>query len=176
MQEERRNKTKATKDEVSGSETVFEKIRGSTPWIFGNTFRKPKILFPKLKITRRGIPLPGKSLAVIGVYIILFLLQTGIVYIVFREVPALGTNPSDGTPMFLYPDINESFIIEGIVASIFIFMCSIGFILLYQASKFVYNKSVAVRYLAVGILLILASFITLQAMITIKLGQKLFNV
>jgi divalent metal cation (Fe/Co/Zn/Cd) transporter len=78
--------------------------------------------------------------------------------------------------MFLYPDINESFIIEGIVASIFIFMCSIGFILLYQASKFVYNKSVAVRYLAVGILLIFASFITLQAMITIKLGQKLFNV
>jgi len=176
MQEERRNKTKAAKDEVLGSETVFEKIRGKTPWVFGNTFRKPKILFPKLKITRMGIPLPGKSLAVIGVYIILFLLQTGIVYLVFREVPALGTNPSDGTPMFLYPDINESFIIEGIVASIFIFMCSIGFILLYQASKFVYNKSVAVRYLAVGILLILASFITLQAMITIKLGQKLFNV
>jgi len=176
MQEERRNKTKAAKDEVLGSETVFEKIRGRTPWVFGNAFRKPKILSPKLKITRRGIPLPGKSLAVIGVYIILFLLQTGIVYIVFREVPALGTNPSDGTPMFLYPDINESFIIEGIVASIFIFMCSIGFILLYQASKFVYNKSVAVRYLAVGILLILASFITLQAMITIKLGQKLFNV
>jgi len=176
MQEERRNKTKAAKDEVLGSETVFEKIRGRTPWVFGNAFRKPKILLPKLKITRRGIPLPGKSLAVIGVYIILLLLQTGIVYIVFREVPAMGSNPSDGSPMFLYPDINESFIIEGVVASIFIFMCSIGFILLYQASKFVYNKSVAVRYLAVGILLILASFITLQAMITIKLGQKLFNV
>ena len=175
MQEERRNKTKAAKDEVLGSETVFEKIRGKTPWVFGNTFRKPKILFPKLKITRMGIPLPGKSLAVIGVYIILFLLQTGIVYLVFREVPAMGSN-SDGSPMFLYPNINEAFIIESIVASIFIFMCSIGFILLYQASKFVYNKSVAVRYLAVGILLILASFITLQAMITIKLGQTLFNV
>jgi len=175
MQEERRNKTKATKDEVLGSETVFEKIRGRTPWVFGKTFRKPKILFPKLKITRMGIPLPGKSLAVIGVYIILFLLQTGIVYLVFRDVPALGSYP-DGSPRFLYPNINESFIIEGVVASIFIFMCSSGFILLYQASKFVYNKSVAVRYLAVGILLILASFITLQAMITIKLGQKLFNV
>ena len=175
MQEERRNKTKAAKDEVLGSETVFEKIRGKTPWVFGNTFRKPKILFPKLKITRMGIPLPGKSLAVIGVYIILFLLQTGIVYLVFREVPAMGSN-SDGSPMFLYPNINEAFIIESIVASIFIFMCSIGFILLYQASKFVYNKSVAVRYLAVGILLILASFITLQAMITIKLSLKLFNV
>jgi len=176
MQEERRNKTKATKNEVLGSETVFEKIKGKTPWIFGKALRKPKIIFPSLKKPRIGIPLPGKSIAVMGVYVILFLLQTGIVYLVFREVPALGSDPQSGSPMFLYPDINESFIIEGVVASIFIFMCSIGFILLYQASKFVYNKSVAVRYLAVGILLILASFITLQAMITIKLGQKLFNV
>jgi hypothetical protein len=175
MQEERRNRTKAAKDEVVGSETVFEKIKVRTPWIFGNMFRKPKILFPDLKKIRMGIPLPGKSIAVIGVYIILFLLQTGVVYLVFREVPALGSNP-DGSPLFLYPDLNESFIIEAVVASIFIFMCSIGFILLYQASKFVYNKSVAVRYLAVGILLIIASILTLQAMITIKLGEKLFNV
>ncbi|MBY9008900.1 MAG: hypothetical protein KGD74_03430 [Candidatus Lokiarchaeota archaeon] len=175
MQEERKNKAKAAKNEVLGSETVFEKIRDRTPWVFGKTFRKPKILFPALKKPRMGIPLPGKSIAVIGVYIILFLLQTGIVYLIFREVPALGTN-QDGSLMFLYPDLNESFIIEGIVASIFIFLCSIGFVLLYQASKFVYNKSVAVKYLVVGILLILASFITLQAMITIKLGQTLFNV
>ena len=175
MQEERRNKAKAAKDEVLGSETVFEKIKVRTPWVFGSTFRKPKILFPDLKKPRMGIPLPGKSIAVIGVYIILFLLQTGIVYLIFREVPALGSY-QDGSPMFLYEDINEAFIIESIVASIFIFMCSIGFILLYQASKFVYNKSVAVRYLAIGILLILASFIALQAMITIKLSQKLFNV
>ena len=175
MQEERKNKAKAAKNEVLGSETVFEKIRDRTPWVFGKTFRKPKILFPDLKKPRMGIPLPGKSIAVIGVYIILFLLQTGIVYLIFREVPALGTN-QDGSLMFLYPDLNESFIIEGIVASIFIFLCSIGFVLLYQASKFVYNKSVAVKYLVVGILLILASFITLQAMITIKLNQTLFNV
>jgi hypothetical protein len=176
MQEERKNKVKTTKDEVVGSETVFEKIKIRTPWVFGKAFRKPKILSPSLNKPRMGIPLPGKSIAVAGVYIILFLLQTGIVYLIFRDVPALGSDPQSGTPMFLYPDINESFIIEGVVASIFIFMCSIGFILLYQASKFVYNKSVAVRYLAVGILLILASFITLQAMITIKLGQRLFNV
>ncbi|GAH44950.1 unnamed protein product, partial [marine sediment metagenome] len=75
-----------------------------------------------------------------------------------------------------YPNINESFIIEGIVASIFIFLCSIGFILLYQASKHVYNRDIAIRYLVLGIILILAAFGTLQAMITIKLGEKLFNV
>jgi hypothetical protein len=176
MQEKRRNKSLITKEEVIGSETVFEKIKGKTPWIFGKTLRKPKILFPELKIAKMDIPLPGKSIAVIGVYIILFLLQTGIVYLIFRETPALGTDPQSGSPLFLYPDINESFIIEGIVASIFIFLCSIGFILLYQASKYVYNKNIAIRFLVVGIILILAAFVTLQAMVTIKLGQKLFNV
>ncbi len=176
MQEERRNKSKIPKEDVIGSETVFEKIRGRTPWIFGKTLRKPKILFPALKTSKMDIPLPGKSIAVMGIYLILFLLQTGIVYLLFRETPALGSDPQSGTPLFLYPDINESFIIEGIVASIFIFLCSIGFILLYQASKYVYNKNIAIRYLVVGITLILIAFFTLQAMITIKLGETLFNV
>ncbi|NVM19735.1 MAG: hypothetical protein HWN80_18685 [Candidatus Lokiarchaeota archaeon] len=175
MQEERKNKSNLTKEEIIGSETVFEKIRGKTPWIFGKTLRKPKIIFPDLKTSKMDIPLPGKSIAVIAVYIILFLLQTGIVYLIFREVPALGSDQS-GQPLFLYPDINESFIIEGIVASIFIFLCSIGFILLYQASKYVYNKNIAIRYLVVGIILILIAFGTLQAMITIKLGETLFNI
>ena len=176
MQEERKYKSRIPKEEVIGSETVFEKIKGKTPWIFGNTLRKPKILFPRLKTSKMDIPLPGKSIAVIGIYIILFLLQTGIVYLIFREPPALSSNPQTGAPVFLYEDLNESFIIESIVASIFLFMCSAGFILLYQASKFVYNKNIAIRYLVVGIILILTAFATLQAMITLKLGQKLFNV
>ena len=140
-------------------------------------FRSEEVyLFPELKTSKMDIPLPGKSIAVMGVYVILFLLQTGIVYLVFRGTPALGTNPDTGAPLFLYPNINESFIIESIVASIFIFLCSIGFILLYQASKHVYNKDVAIRYLVLGIILILAAFGTLQAMITYKLGGRLFNV
>ena len=176
MQEERRIKPKPSKEEIIGSETVLEKIKSKTPWIFGETLRKPKILFPHLKTSKMDIPLPGKSVAVIGIYIILFLLQTGVVYLVFRGTPALGTDPNTNEPLFLYPDINESFIIEGIVASIFIFLCSIGFIFLYQASKYVYNKNIAARYLIVGIVLILIAFVTLQAMVTIKLGEKLFNV
>jgi len=88
----------------------------------------------------------------------------------------LGAYSDTGKPMFLYPDINESFIIEGIVASIFIFICSAGFIMLYQASKYVYNKTIAIRILVVGIILIVVAFGALQAMITIKLGENLFNI
>jgi hypothetical protein len=176
MQKERSTKTKLVKEEVIGSETVFEKIKDKTPWVFGKTLRKPKLLFPDIKRPRIGMPLPGKSISTIVVYIALFLLQTGVVYLIIRNPPAMGSNPSTGEPMFLYPDINESFIIEGIVASIFIFLCSLGFIFLYQASQYVYEKSIAIRYLVVGILLIIIAFATLQAMITVKLGEKLFNV
>ncbi len=176
MQKERSTKTKLAKEEVIGSETVFEKIKDKTPWVFGKTLRKPKLLFPDIKRPKMDMPLPGKSIAAIVVYIALFLLQTGIVYLIIRQPPALGSHPETGAPMFLYPDINESFIIEGIVASIFIFLCSLGFIFLYQASQYVYNKNTAIRYLIVGILLIITAFATLQAMITIKLGDTLFNV
>lgn len=176
MQKERSTKTKLVKEEVIGSETVFEKIKDKTPWVFGKTLRKPKILFPDIKRPRMDMPLPGKSLAAIVVYIVLFLLQTGIVYLLIRNPPALGADPKTGAPIFLYTDINESFIIEGIVASIFIFLCSLGFIFLYQASQYVYNKNIAIRYLVVGILLILIAFATLQAMISIKLNIKLFNI
>jgi hypothetical protein len=166
---------KINKEEVSGSETIFEKIREKTPWIFGKGLKKPKILFPRVSRGKMEVPLPGKSVAVIAVYAILFLLQTGIVYLIYRDPPALGVD-SNNEPIFLYPDINESFIIEGIVASIFIFICSTGFIMLYQASKYVYNKTIAIRILIVGIILIIAAFGALQAMITIKLGEKLFNI
>ena len=176
MQKERSRKNKLVKEEVIGSETVFEKIKDKTPWVFGKTLRKPKLLFPDIKRPRMDMPLPGKSISAIVVYIALFLLQTGIVYLIIRDPPAMGANPTTGDPMFLYPDINESFIIEGIVASIFIFLCSLGFIFLYLASQYVYNKNIAIRYLIAGILLILIAFVTLQAMITIKLGEKLFNV
>lgn len=168
-------KQKITKEEISGSETFFEKFRTRTPWIFGNSLRKPKIISPQLKIPKVSAPLPGRSLVVIGIYIVLFLLQMGIVYIIYREPIAIGAN-QEGEAMLLYPDLNEAFIIESIVASIFLFLCSIGFVLLYQASKYVYNKKTAIKILIIGFILIISAFVALQAIITKKLGEELFNV
>jgi len=168
-------KRKTAKEEISGSETVFEKIKSKTPWIFGNSLRKPKIAYPQIKLPKMDMPLPGKSLVVIGIYIILFLLQMGIVYIIYREPLAIGAD-QQGNAVLLYPDLNEAFIMESIVASIFIFLCSIGFLLVYQASKYVYNKKTAVKILVIGHILVIIAFVALQAIITIKLGERLFNV
>ena len=174
MEKQVRVQVATKKEDVSGSETIFERVKSKTPWIFGNALRKPKIRFPDMTLPRMDMPLPGKSIAVIFIYVILFLLQTGIVYLIYTEPPAFGGDPQ-GNPMFLYPSIHDAFIVESIVASIFIFLCSLGFVFLYQASKHVYNKKIAVRILAIGILLVFISYTALQAMIAIKLGNKLFE-
>ena len=174
MEKQAQGQVKTKKEDVSGSETVFERVKSKTPWFFGKTLRKPKIRFPDMSLPKMDMPLPGKSMGIILIYVILFLLQTGIVYLIYTEPPAMGSN-AQGEPVFLYESIHDAFIVESIVASIFIFLCSLGFIFLYQASKHVYNKKIAVRILAIGVILILISYTALQAMIAIKLGQKLFG-
>jgi hypothetical protein len=174
MEKQVREQVKTKKEDVSGSETVFERVKSKTPWIFGKALRKPKIRFPEMKLPKMDMPLPGKSIAVMLIYVILFLLQTGIVYLIYTEPPAMGGD-AQGNPIFLYPSIHDAFIVESIVASVFIFLFSLGFIFLYQASKHVYNKKIAVRILAIGIILVLISYTALQAMITVKLQQKLFG-
>lgn len=162
-------KQQRNKKNVSGSETVFEKVRESTPWIFGEKLRKPKIKFPKTKKLRIKLPAPSRSFWLIAVFIVLFVLQMGVVYFIYREPPSIGAD-QQGQPLFIWPDLNESFIVEGIVASIFLFLASSGFLLLYQASKYVYNRKIALRILIIGALLIVISFVVLQFMLAIKAG------
>lgn len=162
------NKKQRMKAEVSGSETVLEKMRSKTPWIFGDSIRKPKIKFPSVS-SRRAIdlPSPSKNFGLILIYIVLFVLQTGVLYIIYREPPAVGAN-QQGDPIFLYPSIHDQFIIEGIIASIIIFLSSTGYLFLYQASKYVYDRGTAIKILALGFILILVSFVVLQIMLGIK--------
>ncbi|MFX1574010.1 MAG: hypothetical protein ACFFB0_14780 [Promethearchaeota archaeon] len=170
MQKQQVAKEEIKKEEIIGSETVLEKIKRKTPWVFGSKLRKPKLKFPKFKIPRLSLPMPTRSLSIIAIFIILFVLQTGVAYFIVRKPPALGAD-SQGNPIFIYPDIHESFIIEGIVASILIFLCSTGFILLYQASKYVYNRKMAIYILVIGVLMTIITFIALQYILAIKTGN-----
>lgn len=169
MQKQSVVKDTTKKEDIVGSETIKEKIKRKTPWIFGKSLRKPKIHFPRMKIPKVSLPMPSRSLSIIGILIILFVLQTGVVYLLVRRPPALGAN-ANGDPLFIFKDIHESFILEGIVASILIIFGSMGFIFLYQASKYVYNKKMAVWILTIGVIMIIISFILLQYMLNEKMG------
>ena len=159
------------KSEVSGSETIGERLKDNMPWVFGSTLRKPKINFPRFQRRRLSMPVPSKSLGLIVIFIALFILQTGVVYLIYKDPPALGAD-SAGEAIFLYPSIHDSFIIEGIVASILIFCASMGYIFLYQASKYVYNRKMALRIIVFGVILIIIAFVALQYMILCKVDPS----
>lgn len=171
MKNQEKPKKRTIKIEISGSETLLEKIKRKTPWIFGTWIRKPKIIFPKLRFRKLHLPLPPKSLSYITIFIILFLLQTGIVYLILREPPALGADP-ENNPVFIWPQtIHEAFIIESIVASILMFLASSGFFLLYHASKHIYNKKFADWIIIIAILMISIAFGLLQLMLRAKIPK-----
>lgn len=172
MRKHEKPKKQIKKEVVIGSETILEKIKNKTPWIFGNWLRKPKIAFPKIKRKRLSLPIPSRSLIVIGIFVILFILQTGVIYLIVRKPPELGAD-LDNNPMFIWEDdIHNAFIIESIVASILILLFSTGFIVLYHSSKYVYNKKFADWILIIGILLILIAFGLLQQMLNAKIPKS----
>lgn len=177
MQERRTPKRSNSKEEVIGSETILETIKRKTPWILGSSIRKPKIIYPKVKPRRIASRITGmrtRTLIVFAIYAVLFILQTGVVYLVYRGTPALGQG-GDDTAMFLYPSTQEAFIIESIVASMMMIISSAGYLLLYRASQHLYDRKTARGILAIGILLVFISYAVLQYMIATKSGVSVFD-
>jgi len=155
-----------TSSSASGSLTIKEKLSKKTPWVFGVFLRKPKVRFPKIKKKKISInlPTPSKNLAFIGIYICVFILQIGTIYLYYHDRPSLGAD-INGNPIWLWPDIHDAFIIESIVASILLLLSSLGFLILYQSIKYNFDRSFTWRLLIIGAVLILISFICLQYMI-----------
>lgn len=165
------SENRKNKEEITGSETILEKIKRKTPWIFGNKLRKPKIVFPRFRIPKLSLPIPTRLLGTSIIFTILFILQTGVVYLIVRKPSALALD-SEGVPIFIIPEnIHEAFITESIVASILLIFCSFGFIILFYASKYVYDQRFADRLIVLGIILILISFGLLQFMLDIKIPK-----
>ena len=171
MRKQKKIKKQIKNIEISGSKTVLERIKKKIPWVCGKVLRKPKINFPKLKSRRLSLPIPSKSLNIIVIYIILFLLQMGIIYLILRNPPIMGAD-NDGNPIFIWPEnLHEAFIIESIVASILMFLFSLGFFLIYNASNYVYNKRMADWILLIGILVIILVFSLLQYILYVKVPK-----
>jgi hypothetical protein len=134
------------------------------------------IRIPRVRLTGIGsgmtMPSPPRMLMLMASYILLFWLMAGGIYFMVRNPIAVGsTGGENGDAVFFYPSMNESFIIEGIIAAILLFTAGIGMVLMYQASLQKMNKSYASKLLAVGFVLGIVSFLALQWIINIKLGN-----
>ena len=137
------------------------------PWVLGKKVRIPGIKFPEFQDLNMVLPTPGKSIILIAIYAGLFWLVMGGIYILTNNPIALGSN-SNGQPVWLYPSTSDAFVIESIVAAIFIFLGGLGFIFLYETTKHSFNYSYAVKLLIFGLVLICTTFGLLQWMIQQK--------
>ncbi|TFG19776.1 MAG: hypothetical protein EU530_05200 [Promethearchaeota archaeon] len=150
------------------SEVFINKIRNKMPWVL-NSIRIPYIDFPDFKGRNLDIPTPSRNVLLGLIYIFLFWLMMGGVYLMIPDSSgntplALGANPQ-GEPIWIYPRITDAFVIESIVAGAVIFIGAIGFIILYQSTKHIYNTRYARLLIAVGFILATVTFIILQYII-----------
>jgi hypothetical protein len=147
------------------SQEIVEKIRKKLPWLM-RSIRLPHIKFPDFRGRNFDIPTPSRNILLGVIYIFLFWLMMGGVYLMIPnstgQLPiAVGAN-EQGEPMWIYPSITEAFVIESIVAGAIIFIGAIGFIILYQSTKHIYNTRYARILIAVGFILAAFTFSVLQ--------------
>lgn len=147
------------------SSQIQEKIRKKMPWIFVG-IRIPKINFPDLEGKNLDIPTPTRSIVLVAIWAVLFWLISGGVYLSIPDSNGntpitLGAN-QDGTPMWWYPSINDAFVIESVISGVVIFLGSIGFLIIYQSTKHMYNIEYARKLVAIGFVMVVFSFGFLQ--------------
>ena len=110
---------------------------------------------------------PERSLVLMAVFICLFYLVGGGIYIAFRDPNVMGSD-SAGVAFWLYPSTYDTFIIEFLVAGIIIYMTGAGFFLFYNSTRHAFNYyAYALKVLIIGLLLAVLGFFLLQNMMTI---------
>ena len=126
--------------------------------------RKPKFELPKLT---------QNKMTVLVLVTVRFLLSGGI-YILIEKPSALGF-AGTGNAIFLYPQFDRMFLLEGLVAGILFIVGGIGFILIYQSTKYAYDPKYANILLYAGIALVLVSFFSVNFMLESKLNPYAYR-
>ena len=151
------------------SEKLQTKFGEKLPWVMGKHIRIPRVKFPEAREGGLSLPTPGKSLILMLIYVFLFYLVLGGIYLGIRDTVTVGGD-AQGNAVFLYPTTNEAFIIESLVAGFLIYIAGLGFLLLYNATKHSFNYGYAIKIYIIGGLLVIAGFSMLQYMIGVKSG------
>jgi hypothetical protein len=131
---------------------------------------------PRVRLIKPSLKMPNKpSSSTVFIFALIFILVVyggGIWDIVYRDkVLTMGSNPSTGAAILISPGFDNQFLIEGVVASLFIFIGFMGFIVMYQSTRHVYRPNYARLLLVSGMALVLVSYLMLTVMMNGKVSQ-----
>ncbi len=162
-------------EKPKGSETTKEMLGRKLPWLLGSGFRIPRMRLPDMKDRAFSLPTPPRMLIMFLIYVGLFFVMMGGVYLITprmgqQPMPALGAD-SSGNPVWLYPSVHDAFIIESIVGAAIFFMGAIGFMFLFESTKYSLNPSYGRKILVLGLGLALVAFVAMQYVLDTKGGN-----
>jgi len=133
-----------------------------------NKLKKLKPYIPRFKITLKvkKITLTYDILWIIGL-IVIFVSYMGFVYdTIERTIPFSAQG-------FIYErNLGDQFILEGIVAAIFLFLGALGLFFLYMGTRYLYVRNRALFYFGLGMTFIIISVVIIYWMFTLKLPEN----
>jgi hypothetical protein len=104
---------------------------------------------------------------ILSIAFAIFLFGGGLYDMIMKPLPAVYYG---GTFLFLYPSLSDQFISDSIISMTVYALGTIGLLVIYQSTKYVYRPRQAYMMLMIGIVLVMLAYIFLEASIRIKLS------
>jgi hypothetical protein len=122
----------------------------------------PRIIIrPRVRLTRPRFKMPTRppDTVIFGImFIVVLFVLGGNLYTLVRTPPAIAGS-SSGVPILVAPGLDSQLGMEGVVASVVIFVGVMGLGLVYYGSKYVFQPGYATRLMILGIILSGVSFL-----------------
>jgi hypothetical protein len=132
------------------------------------------IIRPRIRLSRPrfGMPARPPDIIVFGVvFVAVLFILGGNIYTLVRSPPAIAGGGSSSSPIVIAPGIDIQLGLEGIVASVIVFMGTMGFGLMYYASRYVFQPGYATRLMMLGIILAALAFMIFSYLFAYKMGS-----
>jgi hypothetical protein len=128
--------------------------------------RKPRL---RLRMPQfRGVHMPSKWIFFAIVLVVYYFIVSGSIFSLSYIPPPFGGTEEQGIAI-LYRGLSRQFLLEGIVGGIMYLIGFAGFYFMYHSTRHIYRPRYSQMLIAIGIVLILVSFITCQFMVNSKI-------
>lgn len=102
------------------------------------------------------------ALAILAIAFAIFLFGGGLYSIIVKPYPAVYYG---GRFLFVYPQLSEQFVSDSIIAMILFSIGTMGLAFMYQSTKYVYKPRQAYMVFIVGVMLLIMSYISIEAIL-----------
>lgn len=127
---------------------------------------------PRVRLSRPRFRMPARPPDIIifgAMFLAVLFILGGNIYTLVKTPPAIAAN-QQGQPILIAPSIDVQLGLEGIVASVVIFIGTLGLGFFYLSSKYVFQPGYATRLMILGAVLAGTAFLIISYLFGLKIG------